>query len=82
MVIRVEKMTVSLRPDLIKLTDAVAKERKTSRSKVVSSCLEELADTRFRESMAEGYKRMAKESLAFATGTSDMAKNTLPEWEQ
>ena len=78
---RVEKLTVSLPPDLIRLTDAIARERKISRSKVVASCLQELAEQRFRESMAEGYRRMAKGSLTFARGAINAAGSTLPEWE-
>ena len=37
---QVVKVTVSVPAELIKLADLVAKEKKISRSKVVSSCLQ------------------------------------------
>ena len=81
MVIQVEKLTVSVPKHLIKVTDEIARERKISRSKVVSACLQELAERRFHEKMAEGYRKMAKDSLTFARGTLHIARKTLPEWE-
>ena len=58
---RVVKLTVSVPAELVKLADKVAKEKKISRSKVVSSCLQELAKQRFQADLEEGYKAMAKE---------------------
>ena len=48
------------------LADKVAKEKKISRSKVVAHCLEELAKKKTEDEMAEGYKALADEHLAFA----------------
>jgi len=80
MATRVEKLTISLPRNLILFADEVASERKVSRSKVVSSCLQEFADKRLREQMEEGYKAMAKENQQFATLARDLASEVLPEW--
>ena len=75
------KLTISLTPDLVALADEIAEERKVSRSKVVSSCLQELAKKRFEEEMEQGYKAMAKENLEFAALAIDLAHEVLPEWK-
>jgi metal-responsive CopG/Arc/MetJ family transcriptional regulator len=56
------KLTISVPRELAKLADKVAKERKISRSKVVSSCLQELAKQRLQAELEEGYRAMAKDS--------------------
>ncbi|OGO17293.1 MAG: hypothetical protein A2Z02_06150 [Chloroflexi bacterium RBG_16_48_7] len=81
MVMKVERLTISIPSDLLKLADEIAKEKKISRSKVVSSCLQEMAQKRLEERMAEGYRKMAKESLAFAHEAMNLGKETLPEWK-
>ena len=72
-----EKVTISLPRNLIELTDEIAKERNVSRSKVVSACLQELADKRLREEMEEGYKAMTKEHLKFAREAAEIAHEVL-----
>ena len=81
MTTRVAKLTVSLSKDLIALTDKIAEERKISRSKVVSSCLQELANKRLRAEMEEGYKAMAKEQRQLAKMSFDLQRQVVPEWE-
>jgi metal-responsive CopG/Arc/MetJ family transcriptional regulator len=81
MVTQVEKVTISLPRNLIRFADEVASERKVSRSKVVSSCLQEFADRRLREQMEEGYKAMAEEHRQFANMAINLAHEVLPEWE-
>ena len=81
MATQVEKITVSLPKDLVRFADEVAKETKTTRSKVVSSCLREIADKRLRERIEEGYRAMAKENRQFANGAIKLALEVLPEWE-
>jgi metal-responsive CopG/Arc/MetJ family transcriptional regulator len=76
-----EKMTVSLPKDLIVLADKVAKEKKISRSKVVSQCLEELARKRKEELMKQGYSATAREHDEFARAAAGIAYETLPEWK-
>ena len=78
---QVTKLTISLPKDLIALTDEIAKERKVSRSKVVSSCLQELATKRLRAEMEEGYKAMASEQRQFAKMSFELQRRVVPEWE-
>jgi len=78
---RTAKLTVSLPRELISLTDQVAREKKISRSKVVSSCLQELAERYRVKEMTEGYKAMAKEQKQFTAVASEIAHEVLPEWK-
>lgn len=75
------KLTISLPRELVLLTDEIAKEWHVSRSKVVSSCLQEFAKKRFQAEMEEGYKAMAKENLEYATIAMDFAHKVVPEWK-
>lgn len=76
------KVTISLPQHLIDLTDKIAKEKHISRSKMISSWLEELASKRFQVEMEEGYKAMAGENLQFAKTAITLAHEVLPEWKQ
>ena len=78
---QVEKITISLPRDLVLFTDKLAKERKISRSRVVSLCLREHADLMLREQMEEGYKAMSKENQQFADAALKVAGEVLPDWE-
>jgi len=80
MATQVEKVTISLPRNLILFADQVASERKASRSKVISSCLQEFADKRLREQMEEGYKAMAKENQQLANLAAELASEVLPAW--
>jgi len=71
------KLTVSLPQRLIAVTDEIAREKKISRSRVISLCLQELAERRLRQRMEEGYKSMAKENLQFAEQSIDLAREVL-----
>jgi len=81
MTMQAEKLTISLPKDLIVLTDEIAKEMKISRSKVISSCLQELAEKRLRAEMEEGYKAMAKEQRQFAKMSFELQRRAVPDWE-
>jgi len=81
MVIKVEKLTISLPKDLIELTDKIAGERGISRSKVVSACLEEVAEKRFRVEMERGYKAMAEEQKQLAEMSFELQRRVVPKWE-
>lgn len=78
---RTAKLTVSLPRELISLADQIAREKKISRSKVVSACLQDLAEKQRVAEMAEGYKAMAREQRRFAAMTSKIAHEVLPEWK-
>lgn len=71
------KLTVSLPQRLIAVTDEVAHEKKISRSRVISLCLQELAEKRLQQKMEEGYKAMAKENLKFAEQSIDLTHEIL-----
>jgi len=72
---QVEKLTISLPHELVQLTDAIAKQRKVSRSKVVSECIREMARKKLEEEMIEGYKTMTKANLKFAEESIHLAKD-------
>jgi metal-responsive CopG/Arc/MetJ family transcriptional regulator len=78
---RTAKLTISLPRELILLADQIAREKKISRSKVVSACLQDLAEKQRVAEMAEGYKAMAREQRQFAAMTSKIAHEVLPEWK-
>lgn len=77
MVVRVEKLTISLPCDLIQFTDTIAKEKKISRSKVVSEYLREMANKRLEAEMIEGYKATARGNLKFAEDSIHLANEIL-----
>ena len=78
---RVEKVTISVPRNVIEITDRIAQRKKTSRSKVVSACLEEFAEKWLSAEMATGYKALAKENLQFAEDSIHSANEILPDWE-
>lgn len=78
---QVAKLTISLPKSLIAFADEVASERKISRSKVVSSCLQEFAERRKLAAMEEGYKAMANEQRQFAKMSFELQHRSVPEWE-
>lgn len=73
------RLTISLPRDLISFADEIAKEKKVSRSKVLSSCLRELAERHRVAEMAEGYKVMAKEQKQLAAMASKNEHEVIPE---
>ena len=80
MTVQVVKVTVSVPSELVKMADKVAKERKTSRSKVVASCLEELAKKRLEAEMEAGYRAMARDEQREKEAL-EWAENTLEDFE-
>jgi metal-responsive CopG/Arc/MetJ family transcriptional regulator len=81
MVTQVAKLTISVPRDLIALADEVANEKRISRSKVIASCLQELAERRLRAEMEEGYKVMANEQQKLAEMSFELQRRVVPEWE-
>lgn len=78
---QVAKVTISLPRSLISLADELANERKISRSKVISICLQEFAEQRKLAEMEEGYKVMAEEHRQFAAVALALAHEVVPEWK-
>ena len=81
MTMQIERVTISLPRDLVALTNEIAREEKISRSKVVSLCLQELAEKRRIELMEEGYKVMAEEHKEFARLSAKAASEVVPPWD-
>ena len=80
MTIRVEKLSISLPKRLISIADEVASEKKISRSKVISRCLEELAHSRREKLMIEYYQTMAKEHRDFINKSVRVIQDIVSSW--
>ena len=78
---RTAKLTISLPEELISFADEMAREKRVSRSKVFSLCLQELAERHRTAEMAEGYKAMAEEHKQFAAMASEIEREVIPEWK-
>ena len=77
-----EKLTISVPKNLLAVADKMADEMKISRSKVISLCLQEMADRRKENAMKEGYLAMAEQHGKFAGMTSGILQATSPERKQ
>jgi metal-responsive CopG/Arc/MetJ family transcriptional regulator len=75
------KLTISLPQELIALADQIAKEKKVSRSKVVSYCLQDMADKLRVAEMTAGYQAMGNEQKRLAEMGTKIAREVLPEWK-
>jgi metal-responsive CopG/Arc/MetJ family transcriptional regulator len=75
------KLTISLPQELVALADRIAKENKISRSRVVSVCLQEMAEKQKALNMAEGYKKLARSQKQFVGMASQTVSEVLPEWK-
>jgi metal-responsive CopG/Arc/MetJ family transcriptional regulator len=73
------KVTISVPHDLVAVADEVAREKNISRSKVIASCLQNLALERLHQEMAEGYRALAEENLMFAEKCLPLANEVLPQ---
>lgn len=78
---QVAKLTISVPRSLISFADQVANERRISRSKVISACLQEFAEQRKLAELEEGYKVMAEEHRQFAVVALALAHEVVPEWK-
>jgi len=75
------RFTVVAPRELKDLVDDIAREEKTSRSQVISRCLEELAKKRTEQLMEEGYKAMAGQQQETASLTFDLQSQAVSEWK-
>lgn len=78
---QVARLTISLPKDMILFADKVAKERQISRSKVIASCLQEVAEQHRLAELEEGYKAMANENRKLAKMTFELQRRVVPEWK-
>jgi len=81
MVTRATRLSITIKPELKAVADEIAKENKTSRSKVISQCLEELARNRKEKSMIKYYETMAKEHRDFAKKSVKVIQNIASSWK-
>lgn len=81
MTTKTARITVSLPLNLIAVAKEIADEKRLTRSRLVSMCLQELAEKRKSETMKDGYMAMAKQHEEFARMTSDVLHETIPEWK-
>ena len=72
-----DSISITVAPDLIAVVDEIRKETNTTRSGVISQCLEELAQRRTTTLMEEGYKAMAKENKDFAKMTFELQRRVV-----
>jgi len=75
------KLTISLPKTLAIFAEEMARERRVSRSKVVSMCLEDERRRQETELMREGYLAMAQEYSEFAQLGEKLASEILPAWK-
>ena len=75
------RLTVSIPRSLFRFATELAEEKQTSRSKIVSECLEQFARRRFEAEMIEGYKAMAEERRQFAELSFEAAREVVPDWD-
>ena len=74
------RFTIITRPELKAVVDEVARENKTSRSKIVSQCLEELARNRKEALMVKYYETMASEHRDFAKKSVKVIQKIASSW--
>jgi len=80
MVVQTTRLSVTVKPELKAVADEIAKENKTTRSKVISQCLEELARNRKEKLMIEYYQTMAREHRDFAKKSVKVIQNIASSW--
>lgn len=73
-------VTISIPKRLVVFIEQLVKESKTNtnRSKVISQCLEDMAEKRMIELMEEGYREMAGENMRLAEQSLPIVSETWP----
>jgi metal-responsive CopG/Arc/MetJ family transcriptional regulator len=72
-----DSISITVERGLIAVVDEIRKETNTTRSGVISQCLEEFAQKRTMALMEEGYKTMAKENKDFAKMTFELQRQVV-----
>lgn len=78
---RVVKLSISLPRELLSVADQIAQEQGTSRSKVISACLEEVAERRRIAQLEEAYREMACENRLLAEQLLPAVLESWPGWD-
>ncbi len=73
-------VTISIPKRLVVFVEQIVKESKTNtnRSKVISQCLEDMAEKRMIELMEEGYREMTDENMRLAEQSLPIISETWP----
>ncbi len=75
-----DSISITVEPALIAVVDEIRKETKTTRSGVISKCLEELARNRKEALMIKYYKTMAQEDGEFAKKSVKVIQAIASSW--
>lgn len=75
-----DSISITVEPDLIAVVDEIRKETKTTRSGIISQCLEELARKRKEALMIKYYETMAKEHRDFAKKSVKVIQKIASSW--
>ena len=80
MVTETVRVIANVPKDVAKRADEIARQRKLSRSKLITECLLKLVEERQAELMAEGYEAMAAKHREFAKLAANTYEEVVPEW--
>ncbi len=72
------QLSATVRPELKILAEEIAKENNTTKSGIISQCLEEIARKRIIKLMEEGYREMSEENKLRAEQSLPIALETWP----
>jgi len=73
-----DSISITVEPNLIAVVDEIRRETNSTRSGVISRCLEEMAERRMQVRMEEGYREMAEENRLLAEQSLPIALETWP----
>ena len=75
-----DSISITVEPDLIAVIDEIRKETNTSRSGIISQCLEELARKHKEALMIKYYETMAQEHEDFAKKSVKVIQEIASSW--
>jgi hypothetical protein len=75
------RLSLTVRPELKILVSEIAKEKKTSPSRLISQYLEDLARKRKEQLMIKYYQDMANEHVDYANQSTDVIQKIASSWE-
>lgn len=73
-------ISITVEPELIAVVDEIKRETNTTRSGVISKCIEEMARNRKEALMIKYYETMASEHKAFAKESVKVIQKIASSW--
>ena len=73
-----DSISITIESHLIEVIDEIRRETNTTRSGIISKCLEEFAQRRMTRLMEEGYREMAEENRLLAEQSLPIVMETWP----